>query len=432
MVKENTMIRMPQIIRTDRIFLDNDNPRHHPYQDQADTIEYLCRKENVLPLARDIVRHGVNPLEIFALLRSPNSKTSYIAGEGNRRLCAIKLLNDPDLAPPDMRKDFEKLGKEWEGIPTVLGLIFEDRQVLDTVWLPRIHGSEQGGIGRKAWNAEQKTRQLGGEKNKKAQAVLDYAQQKGFLTAEQRERKLTTAQRFLGNVLIREALGVDVDVDGEIVRTRPEHDIDMLLKKFTGDLVSPKSPVNSRANKPDIDAYARKLSGTKGQTGERVDPTPVKQAKKTKAFRKVAPKKPAKRTKITYEQAIYEALVELGSHKLERIYYSLCDISLEEHTPLLTVGAWSFLESLTGFAGRGENDNFAGFFSNDRLSTYGYTSGKAKNPIREALKRISENGNTTKHHRVAANFDGEQLANDMDTLKECVLKCVAEALDNKS
>lgn len=132
-----------EIVSISRIFLYLDNPRHKPVQAEAKAIHRLCEGEYILPLARDIVKNGLNPLEKFALipldiLDVHRSSSNYHAAEGNRRVCAIKLLNDPQLAPPNLRKSFEKLATNWTPIKSVSAVIFDD---LDDVrlWLDRIH-----------------------------------------------------------------------------------------------------------------------------------------------------------------------------------------------------------------------------------------------------------------------------------------------------
>ena len=174
------IISEAKTISVDRIFLDLENPRHEPYQNQAQVIEYLCRDEYVYQLAKDIAKHGLNPLELFALIpmdvKKGKGKTqSYVVAEGNRRMCAIMLLNDPELAPAKQRKDFQKLSEQAGKISEVFAVAFDDKKSVD-MWLERIHGGIQGGVGRKQWNAEQKTRHLGDKKNILAQAVLDYAE----------------------------------------------------------------------------------------------------------------------------------------------------------------------------------------------------------------------------------------------------------------
>ena len=93
-------------VEVDRIFLDQENPRHKPYKTQAEVIDYLCNHESILSLARDIAKYGLNPIEQFALLdddESDEDNPAYIVAEGNRRICALKLLHDPDLAPAKLR-----------------------------------------------------------------------------------------------------------------------------------------------------------------------------------------------------------------------------------------------------------------------------------------------------------------------------------------
>jgi len=55
-------------VEIDRIFLDQKNPRHKPCESQSEVIDYLCQHESILSLARDIVEHGLNPIEQFALI----------------------------------------------------------------------------------------------------------------------------------------------------------------------------------------------------------------------------------------------------------------------------------------------------------------------------------------------------------------------------
>jgi hypothetical protein len=56
----------------------------------------------------------------------------------------------------------------------------------------------------------------------------------------------------------------------------------------------------------------------------------------------------------------------------------------------------------------------------------GFTDRDQTRPIVQAIERVAGYGNTTKHHDTSANFNGEQLANDMDTLREVILALIAE------
>jgi hypothetical protein len=419
-----------------RIFLNLENPRHEPVTTEANAIERLCTKEDVPALARDIVRYGTNPLELVGLVpvdaqKTDQSNPSYFVAEGNRRVCALKLLNDPELAPANLRKAFEGLAKNWSPAKTINSAIFPSLKEA-RLWMGRIHNGPQGGIGRKDWDSEQKTRFDGSSKNKIAQSLLDYAEQLKMLNAAERSRKLTTAQRFLGNDVFRETLGVDSTDPDNLGRTRPKSEFDTILRRFVRDLADGQQ-VHSRMNKSAIISYARGLNGLAGVTAARIEPEPLSvetRVEKTKIVRPKSPQKPEKAIHIHFYEEVEKALRTLGNEKLESLYYSTCSIELERHTPIVCVGVWSFFETLTACAGRNEGTSFDSFLSKSKLTNYGIT--RDVQALRSAMSRIREYGNTTKHHPVAATFNGDQLNNDMSILKDVILKCVADAIEQST
>ena len=139
-------IEHAKMVDLDRVFLDHENPRHEPYDTQAEVIDYLCRDELVVQLAEDVAKFGLNPLELFALTAIGEGPETYLCVEGNRRLCALKLLNDPDLAPAKYRKTINELSGKWEPITQVFASIFPTKDSVD-VWLDRIHNGQFGGLG---------------------------------------------------------------------------------------------------------------------------------------------------------------------------------------------------------------------------------------------------------------------------------------------
>lgn len=310
-----------------RIFLALENPRHEPFESEAQVIEYLCEKEDVYPLARDIQKHGLNPLERLALIplkkrQGKDGPTSYYAAEGNRRVCALKLLLDPELAPARYRKPFAKLAETWTPIKTVQAAVFNDANDFE-LWLYRIHNGAQGGMGRRDWNADQKQRFSGSSKNRTALALLDYAQAAGMITPEERKGKLTTVQRFVGNDVFSEVLGLDRSNPEEIGRTRPKAEFDTLVKRFMRDLVD-TDRVNSRMNKEEIWKYARPLGSVSGVTAARVETEPLTAAPTVKPTRRVrkTPQRPEKAKHVQYDDQIFVALRDLGNEKLSSLYRS--------------------------------------------------------------------------------------------------------------
>ena len=414
------------------IFLDEKNPRHKPLGSQAEIIEFLCKGEYVLELAKDICRHGLNPLELFALipLNSKSKVKKYTVAEGNRRFCALLLLNDPELAPANKRKEFQKLADKWETIQKVFSMIFNDQDEVK-IWLDRIHGGVQGGIGRKQWNAEQKSRNSGSKKNQLAQEILDYSQREGFITEEERKGKLSIAQRFLGNALMRESLGINAINIEDVSYFRPKKEFHLLLGKFVSDIVNKE--INTRANKYEIIDYSRKLQRLDGVSGKTVLPSSLNNGDNNLTKKKPPsnPKMPRKPNKLEYSEETIELLRSINSYKLEKLYYSLCSIELNNHTPLLSVCVWSFCETLTARDGKDQNTDFLSYLSKNKLTSLGLGKGRELNGIREVISRVKAYGNTTKHDHTSAFFNHEQLANDFIAIKP-LIDAVANSILNKS
>jgi hypothetical protein len=348
--------------------------------------------------------------------------------EGNRRVCAVKLLNDPDLAPAHLRKDFARLAQESAHVPIgeINAVVFADHDDLK-YWMGIIHGGAQAGIGRLDWDAQQKERHFGTGRNRVALAILDLAEQLEFISKEERSGKITTAQRFLNRAMVKEALGIDdTSNPADITYNRPTDDFHKQLARFIDDLKEGVK-VTSRHNQTQIDQYGRKLAAASNITGERVEPQSLKKAVATgsgKSTRRNPPKKPRKLSRVEYDKGLGKALETLGNIKLESLHHSICSIYLE-HAPLLTIGVWAFVESLSALAGKGAETDFLAFFSKQRLAGYGLGDSTRKlNPVRDALERIQRNGNTTKHHEVSALFDGKQLANDFATITPILLKTI--------
>lgn len=424
-----------EFIPTDRIFLDADNPRHEPYKSPSDVIAYLCDKEQVLELATDIAEFGLNPLEVFAVIPSDarqkkGQKANYVVAEGNRRMCALMLLNDPDLAPPKQRKAFQALADGWDPISPMPCIVFQTKEEVHP-WLMRIHGGAQGGKGRRSWSSEQKTRHTGNTRNITAQWLLDYAEAKGYLTSDDRKGKITTVQRFVGNRTFREVLGLEAGE--EFHRTRPEKDFDKLTERFVQDLLKANDgPVTSRHKAAEIASYARELSTLPGVGNQRVLPERIDLSPTKKSTRKPKPTKPKHPSHINYSSELHHELKAIPSYKLETLYYSICSIDLEGHVPLLSVALWAFIETLTAIAGRDSTTSFVSFLSDQRLTLLGVTDKDERKTVKSAIQRLAEYGNTTKHHNSSAHFNGPQLYNDVETVNAVLVALAKTAAQKRS
>ena len=66
-------------------------------------------------------------------ISDPEQNGTFITAEGNRRVCALKLLRDPDLAPADKRKSFENAAEGWTPIRQISAVVFDDRDAVEIV-----------------------------------------------------------------------------------------------------------------------------------------------------------------------------------------------------------------------------------------------------------------------------------------------------------
>lgn len=427
-----------QFIQLDKIFLDLNNPRHIPHPSEVETINYLCENEDIFNLAKDIALYGLNPLENLAVVKD-NKTGTYVVAEGNRRLCAIKLLNDPYRAPQKLQKKFSELSRHWKGISELEVIVIEDEENVD-LWLTRIHAGQQQGIGRRQWDSEQKTRHFGDSKNTLAQLVLDYAEQVELLATDTRKGKLSIVQRFVANNDFRNF----INVSNNIEEFNPSEINMEYFTIFINDVVTGKIDTRTHStsdqireyvqlnkNKQDVDVRkSTEANDTAGDSSHLIDNindgSNIIQDNlgnsagkpQSDSIKNISPKP---RTKLVNSKDLMDKLNLLKNYKLLKINYSLHEISVQKHAALITVGIWSFLEALTFLHGRDGGELSA--YINNKFSSLGFDSKKDK-AIREAVQRFHENGNTTKHHPTAANFNHDQIINDFEVITPLLIAII--------
>lgn len=230
-------IENARMISADRVFLDLENLRFpHQMQSEDDAISWLCDNENVFNLAKDIVERGLNPLELIAVIK--RGSNSFYAPEGNRRLCAILLLNDPEKAPSKLRENFLKLSKKLKPVKELFCVEFPDRSSVQ-IWIDRLHGGQDEGRGRSQWDANVKARRTQSNSSKSNQlplAVLDYGVENDLISEEDAQKKLAIVKRFVGNPVFRNKLGI-VKTENNFITDLAKDDFDKLLGKLFDDII---------------------------------------------------------------------------------------------------------------------------------------------------------------------------------------------------
>jgi hypothetical protein len=253
-----------------KLHFDPFNPRGEP-EDNEETIRHLYGSQSTtLKLAEHMAEHGINPLDRLGIIEHPKLPGHYIVREGNRRLCAMQLLRDPDRAEkPAERKAYRKLADGGRSIPDNIPAVIFREKVRARVWMSVKHEGHQGGIGTVTWGSGEKARfnregETGSTRpknpNRQAEALLSYAVSKGLITQEQRNQiAITTITRYLPNVRAALALLNNEDCT---TNARP-NEFNTALKRFLTDAIPPAPDelpaVNSRSDSSDRNDYAENL-----------------------------------------------------------------------------------------------------------------------------------------------------------------------------
>jgi hypothetical protein len=94
------------------LYLDEVNPRQPltgKNPSQSELILDLLENDDVLQLAKHISTHGFFPPSDIIVMPRKDKANQWTVLEGNRRLAALKILINPDLASPSMQSRFRTL-----------------------------------------------------------------------------------------------------------------------------------------------------------------------------------------------------------------------------------------------------------------------------------------------------------------------------------
>lgn len=220
--------------------LSLENPRLDKSDVEQEEIDKMLddQKIKLFNLAKDIAEHGLNPLDLLAVYPSDFEDYTYVVGEGNRRITALKLWYNPDCMSESAKirhkfiyDSFIKLNKDQPCIETIRCVAFESKTDKElTHWIELKHLGENQGRGTASWSAAQKNRwnkALNGN-----DMLLDFFNDLQSLDIlnerEIREIKITNWNRILRNVGFK-FLNIKKDNDKLIL---PQDDITTFKEKM--------------------------------------------------------------------------------------------------------------------------------------------------------------------------------------------------------
>lgn len=255
------------------LIVDSINPRLPvEQQGQRDAIRTLAvdQGEKLLNLAEDIVEHGLDPSSLAIVIPEPGSSKRYIVVEGNRRVAALRILENPELASdlwtrPEQER-LKRLSGAFRGqrITHVPCIVLADRDAANH-WILLRHRGEQQGRGIVAWGGLEAARyeqRRGGGRARAALQVIDLVRERGSLDQATIERlddvPITTVQRLLNDPDVRVTLGIDLQ-HGELTTRLPEEEVLKGLTRIVKDAAHGRLKVSRVDTKDDRASYLREF-----------------------------------------------------------------------------------------------------------------------------------------------------------------------------
>jgi hypothetical protein len=245
------------------IALDRDNPRINvePNDKESDIIRKLIKYEDVQDLARKIAKTGLLPGERVITVQE---KGQWVVLEGNRRICACKLLLSPNLVPVDYRKTFPTISTAFEIalIEKVDADVAPDRKAAEPIltlrhtesgvrkWKPvarmrRVRRLLDEGFTVVQIATETKSSVSGIRKTIREYRLLQLAVNLAGLTATERAKlddpdlKTNPYTRFFELGDVKEYLGISFSSSGEVAIAPPRKSFDaklrLIVKAFVND-----------------------------------------------------------------------------------------------------------------------------------------------------------------------------------------------------
>ena len=196
-----------KVIPVRSLMMDLENPRYAwrgHFESERDVISYLTAQEKIREIAIDIVKYGLCGFDLFAVIYNEFEEIG-ITIEGNRRLCALKLLLDPELATTEEDVEYYKKITERlrEPIPNRVDCrLFESREDCDH-WMAIKHATHKGeGIVR--WSRRRREYVIPPTQKRLAKQFLRYAELNKLVSQDDMYKiSISTVGKLLSDEEIR-------------------------------------------------------------------------------------------------------------------------------------------------------------------------------------------------------------------------------------
>lgn len=234
------------IIPIGRLLLDTQNPRHEPVSTQREAVLSLIatERQKLVVLANDILEYGISPIDLLLVIKK--DAKNYTVVEGNRRLVALRLLANPDLAEGTViETQIKRVAALSDGPFEVECAIVASREDAEH-WMELRHGGEAGGAAVVRWNtlAANRFSHKPGTQAAKAITFLE-AIDEGYpdnevmkdLVTEVASKRLTTLGRLVGDPTFRTHVTM-TEENGSLMFGFPADALEEFFEHMLGDLAA--------------------------------------------------------------------------------------------------------------------------------------------------------------------------------------------------
>jgi len=314
-----------------------------PQSGQREAQRDIARRqgEKLLKLAEDMAKYGPNLAELPIVMPFG---TRYVVLEGNRRLVALRALENPQwLAgafPARALSEMRSLSKRYlqNPIASIYCLVVKDRDEAEH-WIELRHGGEKQGAGLVKWGPDEKARFLSRATLPKLHTqALDFLENRGDLTPEQRQKVPTDSfRRLIGTPEVQTKVGIDLK-DGKMIPLASDSKVAKALLYVVNDLASKETKTKQIYDRDDRVAYANNLPGGITVTPSAKTTRSVPSPKTTKSVSKFRP--PMPRDELIPTPCVLAITVP----RVQQIETELRSLSLASHANAISVLFRVFVE----------------------------------------------------------------------------------------
>lgn len=205
---------MRENIPISKLIVNPKNYRFDPVSNQSQAIDLMIEEKGneILVLAKHIYEKGLDKAKDLRVFEK-NSE-SFILLDGNRRITAIKCLENPLIIKDEhLRSKFEIILKGVGFIPEKVNCFVYTNEKEAAEWIRLDHTGRNGGIGQDSWGAAEVDRfeeKFGGKKSAATQ-LFDFYKEKTKSKITAKEVKISTINRIISNPEARSYIGINID-----------------------------------------------------------------------------------------------------------------------------------------------------------------------------------------------------------------------------